>query len=93
MLDMTTTDPALTRDLAKEAQARGAEFVDAPVFGSREESWNGKLDVVWGGKPSLAAKLSRNRGQRRGTPARTMTWLEQRVRRPVLYPIELLGRA
>ena len=58
ILDTTTTDPALTRDLAKEAQARGAEFVDAPVFGSREESWNGKLDVVWGGKPSLFAKLS-----------------------------------
>jgi len=58
ILDTTTTDPALTRDLAKEAQAQGAEFVDAPVFGSREESWNGKLDVVWGGKQSLSAKLS-----------------------------------
>jgi 3-hydroxyisobutyrate dehydrogenase-like beta-hydroxyacid dehydrogenase len=58
ILDMTTTDPAVTRDLAKEAQAKGAEFIDAPVFGSKDESWNGKLDVVWGGRPSLSAKLN-----------------------------------
>jgi 3-hydroxyisobutyrate dehydrogenase-like beta-hydroxyacid dehydrogenase len=49
VLDLTTTDPALVHTLAKEAMQRRWEYVDCPVFGSKDEAWNGKLDIVWGG--------------------------------------------
>ena len=49
VLDLTTTDPALAHELAKEAKTRRLEYVDSPVFGSKDEAWNGKLDIVWGG--------------------------------------------
>jgi len=49
ILDLTTTDPALTHKLAENAKERCLEYVDCPVFGSKEEAWNGKLDIVWGG--------------------------------------------
>jgi 3-hydroxyisobutyrate dehydrogenase-like beta-hydroxyacid dehydrogenase len=49
ILDLTTTCPALTRDLAEEAKERRLEYIDCPIFGSKDESWNGKLDIVWGG--------------------------------------------
>jgi 3-hydroxyisobutyrate dehydrogenase len=49
VLDLTTTNPVLARELAEEAKERRLEYIDCPVFGSKDESWNGKLDIVWGG--------------------------------------------
>jgi len=49
VLDLTTTDPALVHTLAEEAKQQRLEYADCPVFGSKDESWNGKLDIVWGG--------------------------------------------
>jgi len=49
VLDLTTTDPALVHELAKEAKKQRLEYIDCPVFGSKDEAWNGKLDIVWGG--------------------------------------------
>jgi len=49
ILDLTTTDPALVHELAEEAKKRHLEYIDCPVFGSKDETWNGKLDIVWGG--------------------------------------------
>lgn len=56
IVDATTSSPASTRKLAKKASEAGLVYIDAPVFGSRNETWNGELDVVWGG-PNSAAKL------------------------------------
>ena len=49
VLDLTTTDPALVHELADEAKEHRLEYIDCPVFGSKDEAWNGKLDIVWGG--------------------------------------------
>jgi 3-hydroxyisobutyrate dehydrogenase-like beta-hydroxyacid dehydrogenase len=49
ILDLTTTAPALVHELAGEAKERRLEYIDSPVFGSKDEAWNGKLDIVWGG--------------------------------------------
>jgi 3-hydroxyisobutyrate dehydrogenase-like beta-hydroxyacid dehydrogenase len=56
ILDLTTTDPALVHELADEAKKRRLEYVDCPVFGSKDESWNGKLDIVWGGTEQTGKK-------------------------------------
>ncbi|KDB02343.1 2-hydroxy-3-oxopropionate reductase [Defluviimonas sp. 20V17] len=47
--DATTTDPAVSLDLAQAASARGLRYLDTPVFGSRNEAWEGRLDFVCGG--------------------------------------------
>jgi len=49
VVDCTTTDPILTRELGAAVAERGGRYVDAPVFGSRNESWTGVLDFVCGG--------------------------------------------
>ncbi|TBW37625.1 NAD(P)-dependent oxidoreductase [Siculibacillus lacustris] len=47
--DATTTDPHLTAELAAAAAARGLIYFDTPVFGSKGEAWDGRLDFVCGG--------------------------------------------
>jgi 3-hydroxyisobutyrate dehydrogenase-like beta-hydroxyacid dehydrogenase len=49
IIDTTTTDPLLALELSKEAGERGLVYLDAPVFGSRNEAWEGRLDFVCGG--------------------------------------------
>lgn len=56
ILDATTSRPVQTRALAKKAKDAGLIYVDAPVFGSREESWHGRLDIVWGGPAAAGRK-------------------------------------
>lgn len=49
VIDSTTTDPAISVRLAQAVAARGSRYVDAPVFGSKAEAWEGRLDFVCGG--------------------------------------------
>ena len=49
MIDSTTTDPAISVRLAQAVAARGSRYLDAPVFGSKAEAWEGRLDFVCGG--------------------------------------------
>lgn len=49
IVDTTTTDPLLAEELSREAGERGLLYLDAPVFGSRNEAWEGRLDFVCGG--------------------------------------------
>lgn len=49
VLDATTTDSELSAHFHKEFAARGAVYADMPVFGSKNEAWEGKLDVMFGG--------------------------------------------
>lgn len=49
VMDATTTDPHLTAELAEAAGKAGVRYLDTPVFGSKNEAWNGKLDFVCGG--------------------------------------------
>ena len=49
VIDSTTTDPALSTHLAEAVEAKNSRYLDAPVFGSKTEAWEGKLDFVCGG--------------------------------------------
>jgi 3-hydroxyisobutyrate dehydrogenase-like beta-hydroxyacid dehydrogenase len=47
--DATTTDPELSVALAAAVEAKGSSYLDTPVFGSKGEAWDGRLDFVCGG--------------------------------------------
>jgi|SRR5262245_11939746 len=57
-VDHTTASPAVARELAAAAAARGAEFLDAPVSGGEDGAKRGALTVMVGG---AAAALDRAR--------------------------------
>lgn len=48
-VDASTVDPAFSREMGGAARAAGAEFLDAPVAGSREPAANGELVFLVGG--------------------------------------------
>jgi 3-hydroxyisobutyrate dehydrogenase-like beta-hydroxyacid dehydrogenase len=56
VIDTTSTAPDLTRSLYEDFAEHGADYVDAPVFGSRDEAWGGKLDWLFGGTPDQFAR-------------------------------------
>ncbi len=49
VIDMSTVSPAVSRALAAEVTARGAEMVDSPVSGSPATLEQGKLSMMVGG--------------------------------------------
>ncbi|PWU24389.1 MAG: NAD(P)-dependent oxidoreductase [Candidatus Rokuibacteriota bacterium] len=48
-VDMSTVAPAVSRELAEEARAVGADMVDAPVSGSISTLEEGRLSIMVGG--------------------------------------------
>lgn len=53
VVDMTTLHPDTSRKEAAAYAEKGVEFLDAPVFGSKNEAANGGLWIVVGGKKEL----------------------------------------
>lgn len=53
VVDMSTIHPATTRKEAAAYKAKGVKFLDAPVFGSKNEAANGGLWIVVGGEQDL----------------------------------------
>ena len=53
VLDMTTLHPDTSRAEFAAFSERGVEFLDAPVFGSKNEAANGGLWIVVGGKRAV----------------------------------------
>ena len=51
LVDMSTVSPATSRKLAGEMAARQAEFLDAPVVGSKGPATSGELVILVGGLP------------------------------------------
>ena len=49
LVDMTTTDPVLSREIAERATARGILAIDAPVSGGDVGARNGALSIMIGG--------------------------------------------
>jgi 2-hydroxy-3-oxopropionate reductase len=49
VIDMSTISPAVTRELAAEAERRGAQMLDAPVSGGEIGAINGTLSIMVGG--------------------------------------------
>ncbi|PSR37319.1 MAG: hypothetical protein C7B44_04400 [Sulfobacillus thermosulfidooxidans] len=50
VVDHSTVSPALTKDLAKKVQSRGAAWLDAPVTGGDVGAQNGTLTIMVGGE-------------------------------------------
>jgi len=55
--DATTTDPVLTVEVGHAVEAKGAVYLDTPVFGSKGEAWEGRLDFVCGGPEAAFVRL------------------------------------
>ena len=49
IIDMSSIDPASTRKLAKEAEAKGLRWLDAPLSGGAPKAETGTLTVMAGG--------------------------------------------
>ena len=49
IIDMSTISPVATRQLARDAQARGCDFLDAPVSGGDIGAANATLTIMVGG--------------------------------------------
>jgi 3-hydroxyisobutyrate dehydrogenase-like beta-hydroxyacid dehydrogenase len=53
VIDLSTISPAASAEARAAVEARGAAFLDAPVFGSKGEAASGGLWVVVGGEPDV----------------------------------------
>lgn len=56
VIDMSSSEPASTRDLAQRARAAGVGYVDAPVSGGVAKALTGELSIMVGGAESDVAR-------------------------------------
>ena len=49
VIDATTSSPRQAREFAAAFERQGVAYLEAPVFGSKFQAWNGELDFVCGG--------------------------------------------
>lgn len=57
VIDMTTVHPNTSRMEAEAIAAKGGQFLDAPVFGSKNEAANGGIWIVIGGERALYERM------------------------------------
>ena len=57
VVDMSSSEPARTRELARVAADRGVTLIDAPVSGGVAGARNGSLTIMLGGPPSVLDRL------------------------------------
>ena len=57
LVDMSTISPALTRELAAQAGARGATMLDAPVSGGEIGAIDGTLSIMVGGSAEALERV------------------------------------
>lgn len=57
VVDSSTISPSATRRFAERARSKGAEYVDAPVTGSKIGAENGSLIFIVGGEESAIEKI------------------------------------
>src|SRR3979490_2795976 len=56
VVDLGTTDPGATVEIANELAARGIDLVAAPAFGTPAQAKEGKLTLVVGGAEAAVAR-------------------------------------
>jgi 2-hydroxy-3-oxopropionate reductase len=56
VVDMSTSSPALARELAERASPAGVQLLDAPVSGGPEGAQGGTLSIMVGGEPADVAR-------------------------------------
>ena len=57
LVDMSTVSPATSRKLAAAIAAKHAEFIDAPVVGSKGPATEGQLVILAGGLPTTLERV------------------------------------
>jgi 3-hydroxyisobutyrate dehydrogenase-like beta-hydroxyacid dehydrogenase len=57
VVDLGTSSVSQTREFAKQLQAKGASWVDAPIARTRQAAQDGTLSVMVGGTPPLYAAV------------------------------------
>jgi 3-hydroxyisobutyrate dehydrogenase-like beta-hydroxyacid dehydrogenase len=57
IVDLGTSSVGQTRDFAKQLQAKGASWLDAPIARTRQAAQDGTLSVMVGGPPELYAAI------------------------------------
>jgi 3-hydroxyisobutyrate dehydrogenase len=57
VVDLGTSSVSLTRDFAKQLEAKGASWVDAPIARTRQAAQDGTLSVMVGAVPALYAAI------------------------------------
>ena len=66
LIDMTTTEPSLSREIARAASAKGLQALDAPVSGGDVGARHATLSIMIGGEPT-AVERARPLLERLGT--------------------------
>ncbi|WP_231444599.1 NAD(P)-dependent oxidoreductase [Brevibacterium zhoupengii] len=56
IIDMGSSEPTSTQDLARQAQELGVDYVDAPVSGGVPKARTGELSILVGGTDEAVAK-------------------------------------
>ncbi len=56
-IDMSTVSPESSREIASLVRKTGADFLEAPVLGSRKPAAEGSLVVLTGGDPEVAGRM------------------------------------
>jgi 3-hydroxyisobutyrate dehydrogenase len=57
LVDMTTSEPSLAREIHEAAQARGVESIDAPVSGGDVGARSATLSIMVGGEPATVERV------------------------------------
>lgn len=57
LIDMSSSDPMATRELAEAAGARGIDLVDAPVSGGVPRAIDGTLTIMTGGREAAVERV------------------------------------
>ncbi len=57
LIDMSSSDPMATRELAEAAGARGIDLVDAPVSGGVPRATDGTLTIMAGGREAAVERV------------------------------------
>jgi 3-hydroxyisobutyrate dehydrogenase-like beta-hydroxyacid dehydrogenase len=56
-IDMTTVSPETSREIARMVRGTGADYLEAPVLGSRKPATEGTLVILTGGDAGLSRRL------------------------------------
>ncbi|MEK6778252.1 MAG: NAD(P)-dependent oxidoreductase, partial [Candidatus Deferrimicrobiota bacterium] len=56
-IDMSTVSPESSREIAAMVRKAGADFLEAPVMGSRKAAAEGTLIILAGGDPGVARRM------------------------------------
>ncbi|MBE0624634.1 MAG: NAD(P)-dependent oxidoreductase [Burkholderiales bacterium] len=57
VIDMSSSEPAVTRELGARLKAAGVDLIDAPVSGGVKRAVDGSLAIIAGGEAQLIARV------------------------------------